>query len=259
MGFPQTFDAFVPSDTLDFLALSKIKPGYVPFETLSAVPLDIAAPATYAYAKKLNAPAVFLHVLRTFYFALALLYNGFPSGTPGVPQITFQELTARLYHTCVLHDLGWSNTTEVLDHPAHAMSFELQGAFMTYEHLHAVAPTYDAERVGDIIQSITLHTSNWPLGNSSAVGQLMSLTAFFDVEGFDNPGPGGIDYNLLFNRTTVAEIEKAFPRGEFYHEGSAAVEREFAKKPNCLLSHLPGGLSGELSVFLKGPIVPEAA
>ncbi|KAF8146491.1 hypothetical protein K438DRAFT_1869276 [Mycena galopus ATCC 62051] len=123
------------------------------------------------------------------------------------------------------------------------MTFELHGAFMTYEHLHAVAPTYDAEQVGDIVESIVLHTSNWPTGNSSAAGQLMSLTAFFDIEGYANLGPGGIDFNLLFNSTTVEEIEKAYPRGELYDEGSAAIEREFEEKPNCLLSHLAGGVS----------------
>ncbi|KAJ7211932.1 hypothetical protein B0H12DRAFT_1156529 [Mycena haematopus] len=240
MPFPQTFDVYVPSNTLDLLALSKIKPDYVPFEILDGVPLDVAAPATFAYAKRLTSPAIFFHVLRTFYFALALLYNGFPSGTPGVPQIAFEELTLRLYHTCILHDLGWSNTAEVQDHPAHAMTFELLGAFMTYEHLHTVAPTYNAEQVGDIVESIVLHTSSWPTGNSSAAGQLMSLTA------------------LLFNRTTVEEIEKAYPRGEFYAEGSAATEREFEGKPNCLMSHLAGGLNGILSEFLKDSIVPEA-
>ncbi|KAF7354713.1 hypothetical protein MSAN_01385200 [Mycena sanguinolenta] len=207
--------------------------------------------------KRLNSPAIFFHVLRTFYFALALLYNGFPSGTPGVPQIAFEDLTLRLYQTCVLHDLGWSNTTEVQDHPAHAMTFELHGAIMTYEHLHAVAPTYNAEQVGDIVQSIVLHTSNWPTGNSSAVGQLMSLTAFFDIEGYANLGPGGIDFSLLFNRTTVEEIEKAYPRGALYAEGSAAIEREFEEKPNCLLSHLAGGLDGILSAFRNDSIVPE--
>jgi hypothetical protein len=244
MPFPQTFDAYVPSNTIDFLALSKIKSDYVPFEILdAAVPLDFAAKATFAYSKKITPPAVFVHVLRTFYFALALLYNGFPSGTPGVPQIAFQELSTRLYHACVLHDLGWTNTTLGLDHPAHAMTFELHGAFMTYEHLHAVAPTFDAAKVGDIVQSIALHTSSWPLGNSSATAQLLSLTAFFDVEGYDNLGPGGIDFNLLFNRTTVEEVEKAYPRGEFYEQGSAATVREFTEKPNCLISHLPGGVS----------------
>ncbi|KAJ7492961.1 hypothetical protein B0H11DRAFT_2191039 [Mycena galericulata] len=257
MPFPQTFDAYVPSNTLDILALSNIKPDYVPFETLNAVPLDAAAAASFAYAKRITPPAVFIHVLRTFYFALALLYNGFPSGTPGVPQIGFQDLTLRLYHTCILHDLGWTNTTEGLSDPAHTMTFELHGAFMAYEHLHAVAPRYSDYQVGDIVQSIVLHTSSWPIGNSSATQQLMSLTAFFDVEGFDTPGPGGIDYSLLFNRTTVQEIEKAYPRGDFFNQGSAAIEREFEQKPNCLLSHLPGGLDGILLDFLKGPIVPE--
>ncbi|KAJ7789836.1 hypothetical protein B0H14DRAFT_2942694 [Mycena olivaceomarginata] len=79
MTFPQIFDAYVPSNTLDFLALSRISPGYVPFETLRAVPLDIVAPATFAYAKRITPPTVFVHVLRTFYFALSLLYNGFHS------------------------------------------------------------------------------------------------------------------------------------------------------------------------------------
>lgn len=243
MSFPQTFDAYVPSNILDFLALSRISPGYVPFETLRAVPLDIVAPATFAYAKRITPPAVFVHVLRTFYFAISLLYNGFPSGTPGVPQIAFPELSLRLYHTSLLHDLGWTNTTEGLEHPAHAMTFELHGAFMTYEHLHAVAPTFDAERVGDIVQSIVLHTSNWTTGNSSATAQLVALSAFFDIGGYDNLGPDGIDFNRLFNRSTVEEIEKAFPRGDFYDQGTAAIEREFEEKPNCLLGHRLGGVS----------------
>jgi hypothetical protein len=169
---------------------------------------------------------VFVHVLRTFYFALSLLYNGFPSGTLGVPQIAFPELSLRLYHTSLLHDLGWTNTTEGLEHPAHAMTFELHGAFMTYEHLHAVAPTFDAERVGDIVQSIVLHTSNWTMGNSSATAQLVSLSVNFDIGGYDSLGPDGIDFNRLFNRSTVEEIEKAFPRGDFYDQGAAAIERE---------------------------------
>ncbi|KAJ7465419.1 hypothetical protein B0H11DRAFT_1922222 [Mycena galericulata] len=227
MPFPQTFDAYVPSNTLDFLALSNIKPDYVPFETFNAVPLDAAAAASFAYVKRITPPAVFIHVLRTFYFALALLYNGFPSGTPGVPQIAFHDLTQRIYHTCILHDLGWTNTTEGLSDPAHMMTFELHGAFMAYEHLPAVAPTFSDSQ------------------------QLMSLTAFFDVEGFDSPGPGRIDYSLLFNCTTVQEIEKAYPRGDFFNQGSAATEREFEQKPNCLLSHLPGGLDGILLDFLK--------
>ncbi|KAJ7492959.1 hypothetical protein B0H11DRAFT_975469 [Mycena galericulata] len=255
MSFPQTFDAYVPSNTSELLRLSNIRPDYVPFETLNAVPLDPVAAASFAYAKRLTPPAVFLHVLRTFYFALALLYNGFPSGTPGVPQIAFQDLTQRVYHTCILHDLGWMNTTEGLSDPAHTMTFELHGAFMAYEHLHAVAPTYSDYQVGDIVQSIVLHTSYWPIGNSSVTQQLMSLTAFFDILGYDTPGPDGIDFNLLFNRTTVEEIEKAYPRGDFYNQGSAAVRREFYQKPNCLMSHLPGGLDWMLTEWDKGPLV----
>jgi hypothetical protein len=66
---------------------------------------------------------VFAHVLRCFCFALALLHTGFPSGTPGVAQIGFEELSVRLYHTSLLHDLAFSNNTEVLAHPVHAMAY----------------------------------------------------------------------------------------------------------------------------------------
>ncbi|KAF8201286.1 hypothetical protein K438DRAFT_2015622 [Mycena galopus ATCC 62051] len=258
MAFPSTFDAYVPSNGPDFLALSNIKPVYVPFETLNAVPIDPAAhAASFAYAQRLTPPAVFVHVLRCFYFALALLYTGFPSGTPGVAQIGFEELSMRLYHTTLLHDLGWSNSTEVLDNRAHAMSFELHGAFMAYEHLHAAAPTLDAYQVGDIVQSIVLHTSQWPSGNSSATQILMSLSALFDVGGYNGTGLVGLDFNLLWHPKTIEEIEKAYPRGDFYQEGLAAFDREFVQKPNCLLSHYPGGLNALVKDLRVGPIVPE--
>ncbi|KAJ7492958.1 hypothetical protein B0H11DRAFT_2228283 [Mycena galericulata] len=255
MSCPQTFDAYVPSDTPNFLSLSSIRPDYVPFETLNAVPLDPVAAASFAYAKRLTPSAVFLHVLRTFYFALALLYTGFPSGTSGVPQIGFQDLTLRLYHSCILHDLGWTNTTEGLSDRAHTMTFELHGAFLAYEHLNAIAPTFSDSQVGDIVQSIVLHTSSWENGNSSATQQLIALAAAFDILGYNSPGPDGIDFNLLFNRTTVEEIEKAYPRGDFYDQGIAAIARDFYQKPNCLMSHIPGGFDGLLTDFVKGSLV----
>ncbi|KAJ7318955.1 hypothetical protein DFH08DRAFT_819402 [Mycena albidolilacea] len=258
MTFPSAFDAFVPSNGPEFLAASTIQPTYVPFTTLSAVPIDTAAhAASFAYAKKLSPPGVFLHVVRCFYFALALLYTGFPSGTPGVPQIGFEELSMRLYHTTLLHDLGWSNSTEVLNHPAHAMTFELHGGFMAYEHLHTAAPDLDADQVGDIVQSIVLHTLQWSSGNSSATQILMSVSALFDIGGYNGTGIAGLDYKRLWHPKTIEEIEKAYPRGEFYHQALAAVDREFTQKPNCLASHFPGGLEGFTNEFRVGPIVPE--
>ncbi|KAJ6525520.1 hypothetical protein DFH09DRAFT_1416321 [Mycena vulgaris] len=257
MTFPKTFDAYVPSGGPDFLALSNLKPEYVPFEVLQAVPIDpVAHAASFAYAKRLTPPATFLHVLRRFYFALSLLYTGSPSGTPGVPQIAFEELTLRLYHTILLHDLGWSNSSEVLDHPSHAMTFELVGGFLAYEHLHAAAPHLDAFQVGDVVESIVLHTSQWPSGNSSANQMLMSVSALFDVGGYNGTGVVGLDLRILWNPKTVAEIEKAYPRGNFFNEGLTEFDREFSQKPNCLVSHFPGGLDGFLKDLRVGPIVP---
>jgi hypothetical protein len=63
------------------------------------------------------------------------------------------------------------------------MTFELHGAIMAYEHLHIAAPSLDPFQVGDIVESIVLHTSQWPSGNSSANQILMFLSAVFDVGG----------------------------------------------------------------------------
>ncbi|KAJ7443885.1 hypothetical protein B0H11DRAFT_2343571 [Mycena galericulata] len=254
MPFPQTFDAYVPSDIQQVFALAKFKPNYVSLDTLRSVPLDPAHAASFEYAKKITPPEGFLHSVRCYYFALALLHNGFPSGTPGVPQITFEELARRLYHTCILHDLGWTTTTEGRTHPAHAMSFELHGGIMAYEHLRSAAPALDAQQVGDIVQSIMLHTLVWPTGTSSATKLLMSLSAYFDLGGYDTYGPGSLDF--LMHRKTVQEIETAYPRGNLAAEGAEILTREGVKKPDCLLSHWPGGIEGLLKMVLKEPIVP---
>ncbi|KAJ6595513.1 hypothetical protein DFH09DRAFT_1272862 [Mycena vulgaris] len=254
MPFPKTFDAYVPSSLQEFFALAKLKPDYVSFETLRAVPLDPEHTASLEYAKRMTPHTAFVHSIRCYYFTLAILHNGFPSGTPGVPQIAFEELSRRLYHACLLHDLGFTTTAEGMAHPAHAMTFELHGGIMAYDHLHAAAPALDAQQVGDIVQSIVLHTSNWPSGTSSATGLLLVLGAMFDVSGYDVLGPGSLDF--LLNRKTVQEIEKAYPRGNFASDGLEGLNREFAEKPNCLMSHFPGGRDAFLKVVRVEPLVP---
>ncbi|KAJ6481935.1 hypothetical protein C8R45DRAFT_1151140 [Mycena sanguinolenta] len=254
MPFPKTFDAYVPSNTKELFGLAKFKPDYVSFETLRSVPLDPAHTASFEYAQKITPHEGFLHSIRCYYFALAMLHNGFPSQTPGVPQITFEELSRRLYHTCILHDVGWTTTAEGRGHPAAAMTFELHGGIMAYEHLQSAAPELNAQQVGDIVQSIVLHTSEWPSGKSSATKTLMSLSAFFDVCGYDAQGPGSFD--PLINRKTVQEIEKEYPRGNFATEGTEVLEREFEQKPDCLLAHLHAGPQEFLKAIRKEPIVP---
>ncbi|KAF7358005.1 hypothetical protein MVEN_00847500 [Mycena venus] len=239
MPFPKTFDAYVPCSIPEFFALAKLKPDYVPFDTLRSIQLDPEHTASFEYSKRLTPPSGFMHTLRCYYIGLAILHNGFPSETPGVPQITLEELSRRLYHTCVLHDLGWTTTAEGRGHPAHAMTFEFHGGIMAYEHLHAAAPALNAEQVGDIVQSIMLHSSRWESGTSSAVGLLVALSAFFDVCGYDAMGPGSLDF--LVNRKTLEEIEQEYPRGNFVSETFEIINKEYDDKPNCLLSHFPGG------------------
>ncbi|KAJ6537286.1 hypothetical protein DFH09DRAFT_1400967 [Mycena vulgaris] len=254
MPFPKTVDAYVPCNIQEFFALAKLKPDYVPFETLRAVPLDPAHAASFEYAKKIVPHFGFIHSIRCYYFALAVLHNGFPSGTPGVPQISFEELNRRIYHACILHDLGWTHTAEGRAHPARAMSFEFHGGIMAYDHLHAAAPALDAHQVGDIVQSIFLHTSQWASGTSSATETLMFLSTLFDVRGYDAFGKGTFD--PVFSRKTVQEIEKEYPRGDFGPKGVETLDGELQEKPNCLLSHSPGGPDGVKKAIRFKPIVP---
>ncbi|KAJ7121085.1 hypothetical protein C8R44DRAFT_877394 [Mycena epipterygia] len=235
MPFPKTFDAYVPSDGQEFFKVAKFKPDYVTFAELQAVALDAAHHASFALAEKITPPATFTHCSRVYFFGMAMLYNGFPSETPGVPQISFEDLTHRWYHCAMLHDLGLSKDAEALAHPANAMSFELHGGFMAYDHLHAVDPTLNAIQVGDIVQGIITHTSTFHSGKSSAVAILLKMGTGFDGLGYDAFGPGSLDF--LQNRKTVQEIERAYPRGAFGEEALDVVATEMARKPDCLMGH----------------------
>jgi hypothetical protein len=155
MPFLKTYDAYVPSDGKEFFRTAKFVPNYVPLTELQAVTLDAPHHASFALAEKLTPPATFVHCSRVYFFGLAMLYNGFPSQTPDVPQISFEELTRRWYHCALLHDLGLSKNAEALAHPANAMTFELHGGFMAYEHLHAADPTLDP------VQVLVLSTSTF--------------------------------------------------------------------------------------------------
>ncbi|KAJ7815411.1 hypothetical protein B0H14DRAFT_3149048 [Mycena olivaceomarginata] len=238
MSTPKTFDAFVPSNFPDFLALAKSDP------IISRSTPSVRSQSTTLTRPRRHTPkntlatSAFNHSLRTYYFALAIMHNGFPSGTPGVPQITFEELQKRLYHACVMHILGWTSHPDGLNHPARKMSFEILGGIMAYDFLHTVDPTLDAEQVGDIVQSIMLHTTEYTAGQSSAVGTLVTLGTSFDAMGYDAFGPGTLNY---VHRKTVQEIEKQFPRGTFFNDASEIGGKEFDLKPNCMMGHFRGG------------------
>ncbi|KAJ7481881.1 hypothetical protein FB451DRAFT_1444612 [Mycena latifolia] len=253
MPFPKSFDAFVPSNFAEFLALAKIRPHYISFDSLESIPLDDAHRAATTYTEKIIPNSTFAHSLRTYYFALAILHNGFPSGTPGVPQISFEDLQKRLYHACILHDLGMTIHPDTLNHPARTMSFELFGGIMAYEHLRAVEPPLGGQQVGDIIQSIMLHTTEYTAGNSSSIGTLLTLGSSFDVLGYNGLGPGVFDF--ICHRKTVQEIEKAFPRRTFGIDGREAGTREFDEKPTCIMGHFRGGRQ-MLEKLRVEPIVP---
>ncbi|KAK7042207.1 hypothetical protein R3P38DRAFT_2511239 [Favolaschia claudopus] len=235
MSLPKTFDAYVPSDGKEFFELAKFAPKYVPLSELQAIPLEKAHHSSFAFAQRITPPATFVHCSRVYFFGLGMLYNGFPSQTPGVPQISAEELVRRWYHCALLHDLGLTKSPEALAHPANAMTFELHGGFMAYDHLHSADPRLDPVQVGDIVQGIILHTSTFHSGKSSAVAMLLKMGTAFDGLGYDAFGPGSLSF--LQHRKTVQEIEREYPRGAFGEEALDIVATETSRKPDCLMSH----------------------
>ncbi|THU99015.1 hypothetical protein K435DRAFT_777203 [Dendrothele bispora CBS 962.96] len=218
-SIPETFDAFVPSTIPDLLSRANFKARYIPFSSLRSLDLENQFKPSYDLMRKVDTDAVLNHCLRSYYFSLLILHSGFPSNTPGVRQITREELFKRVFLTSVLHDVAFSHHESVLNHPAHGMSFELQGGIMAYEHLLEKYPSssLSSSDVGDrIFSSLSLH---------------------FDLAGYGAWTPDVLD-NVL-HRDSVREIEAAFPRGnvggEFVHNIAEMLE----EKPNCLLSHAP--------------------
>ncbi|TFY79783.1 hypothetical protein EWM64_g4231 [Hericium alpestre] len=239
MSFPAAVDAFVPRDFKEFTMCSKTNSGYISLSTLQSIALDAKQIASRDYASRIEEPTLYRHCERSYLFGLAIVANGFPSGTPGVPQIPFAELQNRLFHANMLHDVGLAQHSEVVGHPAHAMSFELHGGVMAYEHLRSTDASIDSERLGDIVQSIMTHTLTLPRGSTTAVGMLLQLGALFDVLGYDAFGEGSL--NSLVNRRTVQEVLKAYPRGELGKEVAHFLDMMGQYKPHCLvLAGLPG-------------------
>ncbi|KAJ7590243.1 hypothetical protein C8J56DRAFT_1140096 [Mycena floridula] len=250
-----SFDAFVPTTVAEILSSFIFQPKFVPFDTIHNEYLELQSSfeSTFLFSQNVTTPETFKHSERMVHYGLALLHTSFPKNTPGVEQISFAELSKRFYLAAIMHDLGITNNTEALAHPAHAMSFELHGAFLAYDHLHETHPELDAVQVGDIAQSIVLHSTQYLKGTSSATAWLLQNSALFDGLGYDAYGPGSFD--PFWNTQTIAEIEKAFPRGSFVAEFDIMQAREQAEKPNCIFSHTLWHLNNSK----VGTIVPSKA
>ncbi|KAJ8522114.1 hypothetical protein ONZ45_g1272 [Pleurotus djamor] len=237
MKLQATYDAYVPSNIKDFFALAKLQPEYIPLKDMRLHNLTPAQQSSFDFAQKVTVPGAFHHSIRCFYFALAILCNGFPSNTPGVAQITSEELVERIFHSCILHDIGLTRNQKALQHPAHAMSFELHGGIMAYEHLQTLEPKLTAEQLGDIVQGIMLHTVAFSSGKQSASAFLVQIAALFDLQGYDALGPHSLD--RIISKKTVGEIEKTYPRGSLPAEIQEHIYGQLRDKPDCLMSHMP--------------------
>jgi hypothetical protein len=260
MPLSPSYNAYIPSNVSAFVQLplanrTQASPHYVPFDEIDKLlkPLQEKYKLSRQYVERINSPSILNHNLRMICYAFALLHTGFPSqvahtvqsgdSTEINGQISAEELTERIYLSCMLHDLGTTRDPNTLSHPAHTMSFEFFSGFLAYDHLHSIkhahkhpnAVNLDDVFISDIVQSTFLHTSFFTTGFSSSTAGLLHLCAFLDVGGWDVFGPDV--FPKLWNKRTVTEIEERFPRLEIAEQAADGMERMLREKPDCVLSH----------------------
>ncbi|KAF8185758.1 hypothetical protein K438DRAFT_1973598 [Mycena galopus ATCC 62051] len=132
MLFPKTFDAYLPSNNKDLFEPAKNKLDYVRSKPYSP------SPSTQP-----------TQPLSMLIFLPRNTAQQLPLGDAGHPQITFAELNRQIYHTSILHDLGWTTTAAGHAHLATGMTFELHGGIMVFKHLRTAAPELDIQQVSD--------------------------------------------------------------------------------------------------------------
>ncbi|KAE9400485.1 hypothetical protein BT96DRAFT_1018868 [Gymnopus androsaceus JB14] len=209
MAIPQTFDAFVPSNFGQLIAKGNFKPTYVSLEELKKTFDTAEFRKSYELAKKLDSESIFNHSLRMYYYSLAILHSGFPSKHPLRPP------------NCATNEA-------VTTHPSHDMTFEFTGGIITFEHLASdtYGPLLDASEIGDVTQSIMLHT----IGGYDAFGKPEFL-------------------ECMLHPDTVKEIRDAIPKEQVAKEFLSDFEEMVKVKPNCILAHYPDTLKGIFKVL----------
>ncbi|KAI1151116.1 metal dependent phosphohydrolase [Nemania diffusa] len=186
--------------------------------------------AAFAYTKQHTTEAVYNHCARGAYWALILVKKLAPLAAMA-PDLEAVVLA------CVLHDMGWSFTKELL---STYKRFEVDGADLARRFVEAYktdagegGEAWSEERVQRVWDAIALHTtpSIAPFSSAEVVAAHLGIMADFSGPRF--PADPWGDPSKLAGTPPVAgavitaeefrEVLRAFPYAGFGTEGAKAV------------------------------------
>ncbi|KFG82198.1 hypothetical protein MANI_019231 [Metarhizium anisopliae] len=183
---------------------------------------DVVVEKTMEYAKKVLHPETFNHSMRVYFYGMAITKQHFPQPSSQLNPVTWAL-------TCLLHDLGTAE--EFLT--ATRMSFDIYGGIKALQALKDFGATTDQAEAA--AEAIIRHEDMGVDGEITYMGQLIQLATTFDNTGF-HPHIAG--FNTLIHRSTVAEINEAYPRFKWCTFFSNTIRMEETLKPWCHSTHL---------------------
>ncbi|QLI66700.1 uncharacterized protein G6M90_00g032570 [Metarhizium brunneum] len=183
---------------------------------------DVVVEKTMEYAKKVLHPETFNHSMRVYFYGMAITKQHFPKLASELNPVTWAL-------TCLLHDLGTAE--EFLT--ATRMSFDIYGGIKALQALKDFGATTDQAEAA--AEAIIRHEDMGVDGEITYMGQLIQLATTFDNTGF-HPHVAG--FKTLIHRSTVAEINEAYPRLKWCAFFSDIIRMEETLKPWCHSTHL---------------------
>lgn len=176
------------------------------------LPPSKLAPRAFAYAKQHCTETVYNHAVRSAYWAVLIASKLAPFKQN--PQLNLEAVVIG----CILHDMGWAKTPELLSTDKR---FEVDGAniardLITAEQSRENTEYFDEATIQRIWDAIALHTTGSIARHGALEVALTNLGITADFAGPYLPSPDG---TALITPQEYAAVMRVFPRAGFDREG----------------------------------------
>ena len=175
-------------------------------------PPSILASKAFAYAKKHCSEAVCNHAMRSAYWAMIIAKK-----LPEFHNNPRLNLVA-VFISCILHDMGWANTPELLsaDKRFEVDSANIARDFIHDQQTHLSTESWSYDTIQRVWDSIALHTTPSIARHAAPDVALTNLGITADFAG---PALAGPDGEPFITYGEYCAVMKVFPRAGFNSEG----------------------------------------
>ncbi|KAJ5481948.1 metal dependent phosphohydrolase [Penicillium sp. IBT 31633x] len=176
------------------------------------LPPSTLTPRALAYAKKHCTETVYNHAVRSAYWAVLIASK--LAHFKQNPQLNLEAVVI----SCILHDMGWATTPELLSKDKR---FEVDSANIARDLIKAEQSRENTEYLDEatiqrIWDAIALHTTGSIARYGAPEVALTNLGVSADFMGPHLPGPDGTP---LITPQEYAAVMRVFPRAGFNKEG----------------------------------------